>query len=243
MYPHPYPFCCRWNAAVLCAAAEGGCDHLDCHRGPFLMVFMCNSSKEVFASVYSSETRAWSGPATTRLRRACVFVAKPSALVGNALHFMSDNCWRGKKILKHVLGSQEISLIRLPRKPYNRIALMTMADGGLGFAAVRDSILYLWSTVPDNKGYAEWVQSQAIDLKTIGTLPATLDIIHCAYGIAAILRATDWQYYIIDMKSGNIRKTHKGRVSYPIVPYMSFYTPALGAASTCERPREGSSNA
>ncbi|XP_066319788.1 uncharacterized protein [Miscanthus floridulus] len=58
MYPHPYPFCCCWTAAVLCAAAGGGCNHLDCHRGPFLVVFVCTSSREAFASVYSSEAGA-----------------------------------------------------------------------------------------------------------------------------------------------------------------------------------------
>ncbi|CAL4939311.1 unnamed protein product [Urochloa decumbens] len=246
MYPRPYPYCCSWTAAVLCAAAEGSCDHLDCHRGPFLVVFVCASLREVFASVYSSETGSWSGPAPAQLRRGHVDVAAPNVLVGNAIHFVSsNNSGRSNRILKHVLGTQEISLIRLPRKPYRHIALMTTADGGLGFAGVHESKLYLWSRVPDNKGYAGWEQRQAIVLETIGTPPASLNIIYCLYGIAAILRADqqDQECYIVNLKSCQIRKIPEDRATCLIVPYMSFYTPALGAASAGYGPMEGSSNA
>ncbi|TVU40070.1 hypothetical protein EJB05_13518, partial [Eragrostis curvula] len=37
--PPPYN-AASWNAAVLCAAGSGACDHLDCHRGPFLVLFI-----------------------------------------------------------------------------------------------------------------------------------------------------------------------------------------------------------
>lgn len=41
----PFPPQCTgslcWAAAVLCSAAgAGGCDHLDCHRRPFVVVFV-----------------------------------------------------------------------------------------------------------------------------------------------------------------------------------------------------------
>ncbi|KAF8728632.1 hypothetical protein HU200_017900 [Digitaria exilis] len=200
MYPHPYPYCCDWTAAVLCAKAEGGCDHLDCHRGPFLVVFLCTSSREAFASVYSSETAAWSGPASSQLRRA-----------------------------------QEISVIRLPQKPYRYkcIALMATVDGGLGFAAMHGSTLDLWSGVPGTKGYVRWAQSQAIDLKTICTLPASLETVCCIDGVAAILRGMDQTrtYVIIDLKSIiKIKKIFVGRESFP-VPYMSFYIPGTDLLS------------
>ena len=155
MYPHTYQILFNWTAAVLCAAAEGGCDHLDCHRGHFLVVFVCTGSREAVACVYSSETGAWSGPATAQLRRDRVHLAVPSALVGNALHFMSGKWGRSKKILKHVLGTQEISLIHLPHKPYNRRELMTMADGSLGFVAVDGSNFACgpWCLVPMQAGH------------------------------------------------------------------------------------------
>ncbi|TVU41828.1 hypothetical protein EJB05_15382, partial [Eragrostis curvula] len=51
---HPYPHAC-FTGAVLCAVA--GCDHLDCHSGPFLEVFVgTDDDGPTWASVYSSET-------------------------------------------------------------------------------------------------------------------------------------------------------------------------------------------
>ncbi|XP_037455708.1 uncharacterized protein LOC119326109 [Triticum dicoccoides] len=51
-----------YTAAVLCATA--GCDHLDCHGGPFRVVFLATDDREevVQATVYSSATAAWSPP-------------------------------------------------------------------------------------------------------------------------------------------------------------------------------------
>jgi hypothetical protein len=45
---------------VFCAVA--GCDYLDCHGGPFRLVFIATDEDDglVKASVYSSETGAWS---------------------------------------------------------------------------------------------------------------------------------------------------------------------------------------
>jgi hypothetical protein len=59
-----YPY--SWNAAVLCAAGPGSCDHLDCcctgaggGGGDFLFVVVGTNSKEMFAHVYSSELSTW----------------------------------------------------------------------------------------------------------------------------------------------------------------------------------------
>ena len=159
MYPpqYPLPLGFYWTAAVLCAAVEGGCDHLDCHRSPFLVVFVCTGPREweALACVYSSETGVWSGPASAQLRGARVHLDVPGALVGNALRFMSGKWGRSKNILKHVLGTQEISLIHLPHKPYNRRELMTMADGSLGFVAVDGSNFACgpWCLVPMQAGH------------------------------------------------------------------------------------------
>jgi hypothetical protein len=53
-----------YSAAVLCAV--NGCDHLDCHRGPFRVVFAAIEDYMymdfILASVFSSETSAWSVP-------------------------------------------------------------------------------------------------------------------------------------------------------------------------------------
>ncbi|CAN6170657.1 unnamed protein product [Urochloa humidicola] len=67
-----------WKASVVCAAAgldNGGCDHLDCHDGPFLVVVVGDKSpllKEICAFVYSSETGVWSDPISGHhLRQKC----------------------------------------------------------------------------------------------------------------------------------------------------------------------------
>jgi hypothetical protein len=230
MYPPQYLLGFYWTAAVLCAAVEGGCDHFDCHRSPFLVVFVCTGPTEAFAYVYSSETGEWSGPASAQLRSARVHLNVPSALVGNALHFMSGKWGRTKKILKYVLGTQEISLIHLPHKPYNRRELMTMADGSLGFATVDGSKLCLWSMVSGTN--ASWAQSHTIDLKTIGTLPGSLTIVCCMDGMAAILMGiNDQEFFVVNLKSRQIRKIPKGRFAYPVVPFMSFYTPGTNLLS------------
>jgi hypothetical protein len=49
----------HWTAAVACAATDD-CDHLDCHRGPFLVVVMDVQSYVIYRCVYSSQAAAWS---------------------------------------------------------------------------------------------------------------------------------------------------------------------------------------
>ncbi|TVU40905.1 hypothetical protein EJB05_14389, partial [Eragrostis curvula] len=56
-----------YSAAVFCAVS--GCDHLNCHGGPFRVVFIATDERDskcrgVKACVYSSETGAWSRPVT-----------------------------------------------------------------------------------------------------------------------------------------------------------------------------------
>ncbi|KAL6902177.1 hypothetical protein ACP4OV_005053 [Aristida adscensionis] len=131
-----------WTAAVLCAAAGGGCDHLDCHSGPFRVVLVCTCCSEVFTFVYSSDAGVWSEPTSAPLRRARVHLA-PSVHLENALYFMAG--YGNSKVLKYDLGTTETSLIRLPRTPYKHIALMATMDDGLGFAGVHKSKLCLWS--------------------------------------------------------------------------------------------------
>ncbi|GJN24347.1 hypothetical protein PR202_gb12084 [Eleusine coracana subsp. coracana] len=53
-----YPYWHGFNAVVLCG--DHGCNHLDCHGGPFTVVFVRRLTQGgTFATVYSSETGAW----------------------------------------------------------------------------------------------------------------------------------------------------------------------------------------
>ncbi|TKW06222.1 hypothetical protein SEVIR_7G228300v4 [Setaria viridis] len=78
----------NWTAAILCAAC-GTCNHLDCHHGPFLVVYVaCGGSREAFICTYSSDAGTWSEPITTELQLPSDLVTlMPSVLVGNALYF------------------------------------------------------------------------------------------------------------------------------------------------------------
>ncbi|RCV09386.1 hypothetical protein SETIT_2G023500v2 [Setaria italica] len=55
-----------YSAAVFCGA--DGCDHLDCHGGPFRVVFVGTDDAvdKIWTSVYSSETGAWCTPTSVR---------------------------------------------------------------------------------------------------------------------------------------------------------------------------------
>lgn len=118
----------------------------------------------------------------------------------------------------------------------NRIALMTMADGVLVFAAVHESNskLYLWSRVSGTKGYAGWAQCQAIDLQPlllpIGTLPASFDISYFEDRVAAIFMGPYCAFFTMDLKPHKI-KIPEGNVAWPVIPYMSFYTPGFNLLS------------
>ncbi|CAN6288897.1 unnamed protein product [Urochloa humidicola] len=80
------------SMAVLCAGAAGGgsCDHLDCHRKPFLVVFVGTDSEVMFSCVYSSEDGMWRSEPTVAAQHPRDRVEmSSSAFAGNALYSTS----------------------------------------------------------------------------------------------------------------------------------------------------------
>ncbi|KAL6647183.1 hypothetical protein ACP70R_014620 [Stipagrostis hirtigluma subsp. patula] len=235
-----------WNAAVLCAAAVGGsCDHLGCHRGPFLVVFVATGVNETLTCVYSSEAGRWSEPTITEPIYSSL-ATTPGVLVENALYFML-HLWTA--VLKYDLTTREISVIRLP-PTINLLhsVLMTMEGGGLGIARVGDSILYQWSREEGHNENDGWTQSKVIDLETLLPVDAFKTSVHVdcfADGTSVIFVKTADGLYSIDLKSIQVKKLEVGVGTgfFNIVPYMSFYKPALGVASTGDGPQVGISNA
>jgi hypothetical protein len=76
-----------WTAAVLCTAT-GPCDHLDCHRVPFLVICAgIGGNGEAIIGTYSSDAGTWSEPITTELQLLPDVFLMPSVLVGKALYF------------------------------------------------------------------------------------------------------------------------------------------------------------
>ncbi|CAL5015191.1 unnamed protein product [Urochloa decumbens] len=128
--PVPRRYAHNWTAAVLCAAGAT-CDHLDCHRGPFLVVVVYVGSSvygKVFICTYSSDAGTWSEPVTKELPLDFVrFLG--SVLVENALYFGFP--FR-KSLLKYDLESREISVIGVPHtlSKWRHVVL----DGGLALA-------------------------------------------------------------------------------------------------------------
>ncbi|CAL5077895.1 unnamed protein product [Urochloa decumbens] len=233
----PYPSTTSWNAVVLCAAtAGGGCNHLDCHRGPFLVVFVGTAGNRILACVYSSEAAAWSEP-TFMLEpdRIHTLIYKTQALAGNALYLQY---YVANKVLKFDLMTREISVIRLPPEGSKRhIMLMGTEDGRLGFATVYESRLHLWSREVGPNGDARWAQSRVIELATMlpdcafSSSPITSP--HLTVNSAGLIfMRTLAGNFTLDLTSGQIKKDGDHGFVKDFVPFMSFCTPELRAAHT-----------
>ncbi|CAL5091984.1 unnamed protein product [Urochloa decumbens] len=231
------------SAAFLCTAA--GCSHLDCPRGgPFSVVLVATDASfgSTSARVFSSETGAWRSAASIGHSLNCVLPGR-SYLIWNTLYFISlPSLW----ILEYDLGRQELSLIDPPSVSITGwAAVIKVENGGLGFAIVQESKLSIWAW--ENDGNV-WAQHRVIQLQGCSLPVCSLS---SPYRIAAL--AEDgaclicWNsgsgVFAIDLKLGwSTKIATLSDVSF-VIPYMCFYTPALGAPSTSEGSGAGVSNA
>jgi hypothetical protein len=78
--------CLIETAAVFCAAV--GCDHLDCHGGPFRVLFMATDDHDlqVKVSLYSSETGVWTTPVSLGDSCECYVKHKEDAIREDRYH-------------------------------------------------------------------------------------------------------------------------------------------------------------
>ncbi|KAJ1287602.1 hypothetical protein BS78_02G022500, partial [Paspalum vaginatum] len=234
-----------YSAAVFCDA--DGCDHLDCHGGPFRVVFVATleDRDNICAAAYSSRTAAWSAPVIIdedsqsyvqhmRQGRAERFHSTPylqprrGALVGDAVYFTIR---RDNTIVKYDWSKDSLSLVDPPPPPAYYVALIAMDNGSLGFACIEDSILYLWSRKVNSGGAAEWVQCWAIVLETIIPVAEPDDeplVVGSAEGLGVIFVSTDAGLFTIKLSSGQVKKVDKSDVYFSVLPYMTFYTPDRG---------------
>ncbi|KAG2585758.1 hypothetical protein PVAP13_6KG410100 [Panicum virgatum] len=214
-----------WNASLLCED--------DPDDGPFRVVLVGTDAEGTFACVYSSpEPSAWGEPAYAPQQHpgggGDHVDAVRGALVGDALYFV---CQRRSRVLRYDLGTRAMSVVHLPEASHNqRIALTTTEDGGLGFARMEGHRLCLWSS-SGGATAMEWTRGRVIDLRTL--LPV-IDLLGFAHGLGIILVGTVDGFFSVDRKSGRINKVGDGPGFYNVVPYVSFYTPALGTASADE---------
>ncbi|KAL6880527.1 hypothetical protein ACP4OV_012092 [Aristida adscensionis] len=127
-----------------------------------------------------------------------------------------------------------------------RGTVMMAEDGGLGFAGVIGSSLYLWSWKDGDDGTVGWVQSRVIELETlIPTRDPSLsqlrhvkpDVIGVVEGTDTIFLDTDAGLFTLELKAVKPRNVGV-RDTYPydhIVPYASFYAPVLMLRDNCHR--------
>uniref|UniRef100_A0A0E0E734 F-box domain-containing protein n=1 Tax=Oryza meridionalis TaxID=40149 RepID=A0A0E0E734_9ORYZ len=163
--------CAFSTAAVLCAVP--GCDHHDCHGGPFVLVFVGNDGVYegnflmASASSYSSETGTWTAPSTVEHDESLELESKPSVLAGDAVHFLT---YFGKAILRYDLTNLELSVI-LPPVAYGDgdALLMTAEDGELGLALFDgEASIHLWARVAGAAGGDPgWVRRNMINLYAV----------------------------------------------------------------------------
>ncbi|XBH73585.1 hypothetical protein VPH35_100669 [Triticum aestivum] len=247
--PSPFNRLACYSAAVLCATQ--GCDHHGCQDGHFLVAVVCRDALQgvTLGRLYSSETNLWTELASVHhpdVNYTTSTMAAPSVLVGDTLYFNIHGD------IECQLGTLCLSMFEKPI--VGNGTLVTVEDGGLGFAALVDvTNLTLWSREAGLEGAMGWTKLRVIDLKKLvpdGALsiptrfefdalaiptkyrrlpPGGLEISGFAEGTQVIFVCTSVDSYMVDLRSGRARKvTRHGTESFP---YTSFYIPAMGAAS------------
>ncbi|CAL5067243.1 unnamed protein product [Urochloa decumbens] len=209
-FPQPDMELLIYAAAVFCAVE--GCDHLDCHGDPFGVVFVATDEHDeiIKASVYSSETGAWSVPVS--LDNGSEFYAKHrqdaiedelyyipyvqprrAAIIRDDIYFTLR---RDNAIIKYDRGHNCLSMIDPPSPNVgnSRISLMVMEDSSLGFACTEGFSLFLWSRKVNSEGAPEWVQIRVLELEA--TIPidnvdyvmpeTTMSIDHLEFGRSVV---------------------------------------------------------
>ncbi|PNT77910.1 hypothetical protein BRADI_1g70307v3 [Brachypodium distachyon] len=236
--PHRYP-----NAAVVCAAE--GCDHRNCLGGPFRVVVLFPQERPgddliTWACVYSSETGAWGK--LSAVPNICSYYAESSVLVGSSTLYSFSNYG---DIFEYNLSTQSLALIYPPQDKdqlwravsNHGMVLMVAEDGGLGIAEADEWLLCLWSSKVNDAGVAEWVCYREIRLSIGSSLPkAALSgwgpiMMGFAEEAITIFMSTSAGIYIIDLKSGRVKKVCDHEFSFKIL------VPIVSSGHTLPAPR------
>uniref|UniRef100_A0A452Y480 Uncharacterized protein n=4 Tax=Aegilops tauschii subsp. strangulata TaxID=200361 RepID=A0A452Y480_AEGTS len=227
------------NATVLCAAE--GCDHLNCHGGPFRIVLVFTSPFDeetewvTSACQYSSETGAWGEVALAWpwCDGFSLLCENPGLLVGNSLLYF---LFLDGHILEYNLAEHVLNVIDPPEPDIDaafsqRVMLVQAEDGGLGIAKADDdgwNHLYLWSRKVSEGGDAEWVECPFMYLGDSLPFAArssssriTVFLMGFVEGVNTILVSTDDGFFSIELQSKRGRKMCK---DYPLVPVVSSYS-------------------
>uniref|UniRef100_A0A453TCY3 F-box domain-containing protein n=1 Tax=Aegilops tauschii subsp. strangulata TaxID=200361 RepID=A0A453TCY3_AEGTS len=234
------------TAAVFCAA--DGCNHHDCHGGPFCVVFVFSvfdEDAETSACVYSSETGAWGEPTLMHNDFIVDFTYYSSVLVGRSfLYFMT--C--GGFILEYDLARHGLTWFDTPDSCHSKdeptCNLMLAEDGGLGLAEELNPHLQLWSRgVVDGR----WVPGRIIYLESLPSLygapvgaQCPVHVLGFAEEANTIFVTTAAGLFAVQVQSGKATRVCDDHGYGKLIPIAGLYTPMprgehLGkvAASSC----------
>uniref|UniRef100_A0ACD5YVE4 Uncharacterized protein n=1 Tax=Avena sativa TaxID=4498 RepID=A0ACD5YVE4_AVESA len=229
------------NAVVLCSA-----DRLSCPGCPFTVVYVGTDGPGIpHASVFSSETRAWSSVATipdvppnTEIRRC-----GSKALVGNVLYF---SCYHDI-ILRYDLSSRELSVMDWPpMDPGHDSVLMKTDEGVLGCTMIQESEFCFCSMETGPDGAVAWSQPRFVELEEQLLPSRPFDVIGFVDGPDVFYLRAGSCIFTAELKSGRVKKIPINRFSvianFTLIPYMSFYTPDLAGPRTLPSTMASSSN-
>jgi hypothetical protein len=108
---------------------------------------------------------------------------------------------------------------------------MTMEDGSLGLADVKDSTLHLWARKVNLDGAMGWVQDRVVLLNNlVPIIPRTgylsMNVIGFAEGMDFLLLGNSGSGFMFELKSGRFKKLSNPEYHYyDVFPYSSFYIP------------------
>uniref|UniRef100_A0ACD6AA05 Uncharacterized protein n=2 Tax=Avena sativa TaxID=4498 RepID=A0ACD6AA05_AVESA len=223
------------TAAVFCAA--DGCDHRDCLRGPFRVVFIFTAVFDYYTPldervtsvcVYSSETGTWGEP-TSLYGEIGNFTLYSSVLVRNSLlYFMSD----GEAIQEYDLARHSLTVFDTPDDSFQqKFNLMLAGNGELGVSESLDRRLKLWSRELSGGTGARWELSRVIYFENLlpdGALVGLVDVLGFAEGANAIFVNTVAGLFLIELQSDRVRKVCDDDHGFcNLIPVVGFYTPML----------------
>jgi hypothetical protein len=213
-----------YTAAVICAVR--GCDHLDCHGGPFIVVLAALdvNTSVMQVQMYSSAAGVWKVSAHQGLRHHVA--RKPSTLIGDGIYFRLDSI--ATSLLRYDLVKNRLFTIYAPASHTRKegFAIMPMEDGSLGFADIRGSELCLWSkNIVDTEVSAGWQRRGVIKLQKL--IPESCKkacLIGFEEGANVIFVSNDVGVFTIELKSGRVKKISEPGHYDTVFPFVSFYT-------------------
>ncbi|KAF7070452.1 hypothetical protein CFC21_075973 [Triticum aestivum] len=252
------------NGAVLCAAGDPGHVHGECHSSPFkvALVSLCRHDYRPLASVYSSDTGAWSNLVSTAAPCQLFDAGMDGSLVGKALYWLLTTMEAG--IVEFDLEEQSLVVIKgppvtddFPGGGTHRI--IQAEDGAVGFAMMSYPHFQTWQRNVDAHGVATWVPWKTVDLRNIfgprpqigrtrrmARLTRGWDYVKGTGGIMCYVEDTDVIFihmdvsvYMIQLNSMQSKSIPGKRFRSAYHPFMSFYTPGTAIAGGYNEDGDG----